>query len=118
MVYEETSGLYYDYKTGYYFDAERSLYYDGHSGTYYSYNYDTQSYEVHSQLEPGPKQAKAKKRKKKEKEAKGNLYCRSLVHRSSEDVEFCNGRAHFKNVNNCLNTNIFYLETDIWWSKL
>ena len=29
MAYEETSGLYYDYKTGYYFDAARSLFYDG-----------------------------------------------------------------------------------------
>jgi hypothetical protein len=50
MAYEETSGLYYDFKSGYYFDAERSLYYDGHSGTYYSYNYDTKSYEFHSQV--------------------------------------------------------------------
>ncbi len=31
---------------------------------------------------------------------------------------FNNGTAHFKNVNNCLNTNIYsYLVRDIWWSK-
>jgi len=75
MVYEETSGLYYDYKSGYYFDAERSLYYDGRTGTYYSYNYETKSYEVHSQIEPNSCQTKSKKKGKKRKaeNKEGNL---------------------------------------------
>ena len=68
MVYEETSGLYYDYKSGYYFDAERSLYYDGRTGTYYSFNYETKSYEVHSQIEPNAVQTKKKKIKKRKNE--------------------------------------------------
>ena len=66
MVYEETSGLYYDYKSGYYFDAERSLYYDGTSGTFYSYNYETKSYEVHSQIGLAGNGSKPPKRKKKD----------------------------------------------------
>lgn len=50
FVYEETSGLYYDYNTGYYYNAEYGLYYDGTTGKYLQYNADTQSYEFHSQV--------------------------------------------------------------------
>ena len=74
MVYEETSGLYYDYKSGYYFDAERSLYYDGTSGIFYSYNYETKSYEVHSQISLADKGSKPLKRKKKDN---GEIYLMS-----------------------------------------
>ncbi|XP_057661428.1 angiogenic factor with G patch and FHA domains 1 isoform X1 [Diorhabda carinulata] len=69
FVYEETSGLYYDYNTGYYYNAEYGLYYDGTTGKYLKYNADTQSYEFHSQV---PIQAEAEsghviKRKSKHK---------------------------------------------------
>ena len=50
MVYEETSGLYYDYNSGYYYDAEKSLYYDGNSGTYYQFSEG--EYRVHSTIQP------------------------------------------------------------------
>ena len=66
MVYEETSGLYYDYNSGYYYDAERRLYYDGSSGTWYKYNYSSGEYEIHS--EGGGRKGKnaAKKRKRRD----------------------------------------------------
>ena len=35
------------FKTGYYYDNDRGLFYDGTNGVWYSYNYETQSYEVH-----------------------------------------------------------------------
>ncbi len=35
-----------------------------------------------------------------------------------EKLEYYNGTAHFKNVNYCLNTNIYSYLKDIWWSKL
>ena len=60
MAFEETSGLYYDYKTGYYYDADKRLYYDGHSGTYYQYNYEAKEYEVHSRIPKRPKRNKNK----------------------------------------------------------
>uniref|UniRef100_A0A6P7F3Z1 Angiogenic factor with G patch and FHA domains 1 isoform X1 n=1 Tax=Diabrotica virgifera virgifera TaxID=50390 RepID=A0A6P7F3Z1_DIAVI len=50
FVYEETSGLYYDYNTGYYYNAEYGLYYDGTTGKYLQYNSETQTYEYHSQV--------------------------------------------------------------------
>ena len=75
MVYEPSSGLYFDYKSGYYFDADRSLYYDGNSGTYYSYNYETKSYEVHSQVEMKAE----KKTKKRTNDENKELKCSSFI---------------------------------------
>ena len=45
MVYEETSGLYYDYNSGYYYDANKKMYYDGQKGVYLRFNYETNEYE-------------------------------------------------------------------------
>ena len=63
MVYEETSGLYYDYNSGYYYDAERRLFYDGSSGTWYKYNYGSGEYEIHSVGGKGENAAKKRKRR-------------------------------------------------------
>ncbi|KAJ8924356.1 hypothetical protein NQ315_007152 [Exocentrus adspersus] len=54
FVFEETSGLYYDYNTGYYYNAEYGLYYDGTTGTYLKYNQETQCYDFHSQVDATP----------------------------------------------------------------
>ncbi|PNF28841.1 hypothetical protein B7P43_G04417, partial [Cryptotermes secundus] len=51
FVYEETSGMYYDYNTGYYYSAELGLYYDGNSGSYYYYDDKSKSFQFHSQVE-------------------------------------------------------------------
>ena len=66
MVYEETSGLYYDYNSGYYYDAERRLYYDGSTGTWYKYNYSSGEYEIHSAGGDGKGGKAAKKRKRRD----------------------------------------------------
>ncbi|CAH1186661.1 unnamed protein product [Phyllotreta striolata] len=70
FVYEETSGLYYDYNTGYYYNAEYGLYYDGNTGQYLQYNAETQTYDFHSQTSlPIVSEAKEKnKRKKKQRQ--------------------------------------------------
>nr|XP_018908428.1 PREDICTED: angiogenic factor with G patch and FHA domains 1 isoform X2 [Bemisia tabaci] len=52
FVYEETSGMYYDYNTGYYYNAELGLYYDGNTGTYYYYDEARRTYHFHSKVEP------------------------------------------------------------------
>ncbi|CAH1098538.1 unnamed protein product [Psylliodes chrysocephalus] len=69
FVYEETSGLYYDYNTGYYYNAEYGLYYDGTTGQYLQYNTDTQAYEFHSQASAPSvtETADQSKRKKKQR---------------------------------------------------
>ena len=69
MVYEETSGLYYDYNTGYYYDSERKLYYDGNTGTWYGYSYEENKYVVHSTAAE-TEESKGKKKKKKDKKKK------------------------------------------------
>ncbi|XP_060065534.1 angiogenic factor with G patch and FHA domains 1-like isoform X2 [Ylistrum balloti] len=50
-VYDEKSGLYYDYNSGYYYSAEKALYYDPNTGTYFYYNSETGKYEFHSQVD-------------------------------------------------------------------
>ncbi|XP_013379448.1 angiogenic factor with G patch and FHA domains 1 isoform X1 [Lingula anatina] len=50
-VYDDSTGLYYDYNTGYYYDAEKSLYYDPNTGIYYYYDAGTESYVFHSQAD-------------------------------------------------------------------
>ncbi|XP_011332504.1 angiogenic factor with G patch and FHA domains 1 isoform X2 [Ooceraea biroi] len=51
FVYEETSGMYYDYNTGYYYDTRQGLYYDGNTGRYYYYDKDSNTYKFHSQVQ-------------------------------------------------------------------
>ncbi|XP_014489188.1 PREDICTED: angiogenic factor with G patch and FHA domains 1 [Dinoponera quadriceps] len=51
FVYEETSGMYYDYNTGYYYDTRQGLYYDGNTGTYYYYDEASKTYQFHSQVQ-------------------------------------------------------------------
>ncbi|XP_015609869.1 angiogenic factor with G patch and FHA domains 1 isoform X2 [Cephus cinctus] len=69
FVYDETSGLYYDYNTGYYYDATQGLYYDGNTGTYYYYDEQTKTYKYHSQTpaaqNKAPIQEKIKKKEKR-----------------------------------------------------
>ena len=67
MVFEETSGLYYDYATGYYYDAQRCLYYDGHKGFWYKYNEEKKEYEVYSRVELPQEESKGTKKSKKSK---------------------------------------------------
>ncbi|CAH1796252.1 unnamed protein product [Owenia fusiformis] len=52
FVYDDTTGLYYDYNSGYYYDSENSLYYDANSGTYYFFDQESNSYQFHSQVDP------------------------------------------------------------------
>jgi len=74
MSYDAKSGLYFHAASGYYYDAEKRLYYDGKSGTYYEYNYESQGYEVHSQVTL-PERSNAPKRKDRKRSG------------SSEDLE-------------------------------
>ncbi|KAK9875271.1 hypothetical protein WA026_007662 [Henosepilachna vigintioctopunctata] len=93
FVYEETSGMYYDYNTGYYYNAEYGLYYDGNTGTYLKYNQDKQSYEYHSQVTPvsnnidiSQKIVTQRKRKVKEK-LKVKARKRKQLKAKDEDIE-------------------------------
>ncbi|XP_074037240.1 angiogenic factor with G patch and FHA domains 1 isoform X2 [Leptinotarsa decemlineata] len=95
FVYEETSGMYYDYNTGYYYNAEYGLYYDGSTGTYLNYNQDTKSYEFHSQVSLQPAEQKPTRRKKR----KNKNGSRNKV-KSSSDLEDLENSFNNMSINN------------------
>ncbi|CAH1164656.1 unnamed protein product [Phaedon cochleariae] len=85
FVYEETSGMYYDYNTGYYYNAEYGLYYDGTTGTYMKYNQETQSYEFHSQVSTESQEQEKKLKKQVQKRKKKNGHSNKEVKRTRAD---------------------------------
>ncbi|XP_028395800.1 angiogenic factor with G patch and FHA domains 1-like isoform X2 [Dendronephthya gigantea] len=50
FVFDEKTGLYYDYNTGYYYNPNTRLYYDYRTGIYYTFNQERGAYEFYSQV--------------------------------------------------------------------
>nr|CAI5822218.1 unnamed protein product [Callosobruchus analis] len=98
FVYEETSGMYYDYNTGYYYNAEYGLYYDGSTGTYMSYNQDTQSYEFHSQVCVPSNQQSEKKPVRQKRRRKGNTSKVKPISCELSSLEHCFSRLSIDNL--------------------
>ncbi|NXU53587.1 AGGF1 factor, partial [Turnix velox] len=73
FIYDEHTGLYYDYSTGFYYNSENQLYYDPATGIYYYCDVESGRYQFHSRVDlqphqaPGTQHTKDKKAKKKRK---------------------------------------------------
>uniref|UniRef100_A0A8D0LB62 Angiogenic factor with G patch and FHA domains 1 n=1 Tax=Sphenodon punctatus TaxID=8508 RepID=A0A8D0LB62_SPHPU len=74
FIYDEHTGLYYDYSTGFFYNSENQLYYDPPTGIYYYCDVESGRYQFHSRVDLQSYQgsttqhSKDKKGKKKRKD--------------------------------------------------